>query len=249
MGEVIAVCSGKGGTGKTSFCANVAVCLCALGEHVLLIDADAGLRNLDLVLGMSDSLLFSYIDVLGGTVSLKEASVIHPIVKNLRVLTAPASSSAAFLPDFGSLATRAREHFTYTLIDCSAGLGRDVLSFGTAADRAVIVSTPDATSLRNAQATAIALAENGQSNCRLAVNRVRKALINRGDAYNIDRAMDASGLGLLGVIPEDEQVIACSNRGQVLLLSSLSPAVGAYMNIARRIKGIRVPLLEGVKGF
>ena len=120
MGTVLITASGKGGTGKTSFCCGVAVALCALGEKVLLVDADSGLRALDIVLGMTDSLLFSFSDVIAGRASLKEAAVRHPIVKNLRVLTAPASSAlepcvtaqsvAAFLQKF-------RAHFKYTIVD------------------------------------------------------------------------------------------------------------------------------------
>ena len=136
MGTVIAVASGKGGTGKTSFCANIAVSLCALGEKVLVIDADSGLRSLDLVLGMTDSLLFSYGDVIRGNASLKEAAVAHPIAKNLRVLTAPGEPGIGevYAPkDIAALLKNVRAHFTYTLVDCAAGLGSDVLSFAAAA--------------------------------------------------------------------------------------------------------------------
>ena len=120
MGTVIAVASGKGGTGKTSFCANIAVSLCALGEKVLLIDADSGMRSLDLVLGMTDSLLFSYGDVIRGNAGLKEAAVAHPVAKNLRVLTAPGEPGIGevYSPEaIAALLTRVRAHFTYTLVD------------------------------------------------------------------------------------------------------------------------------------
>ena len=140
MGTVIAVASGKGGTGKTSFCANTAVSLCALGEKVLLIDADSGLRSLDLVLGMTDSLLFSYGDVIRGNASLKEAAVAHPVVRNLRVLTAPGEPGVGEIydpKDISALLKKVRAHFTYTLVDCAAGLGADVLSFAAAADRSL----------------------------------------------------------------------------------------------------------------
>ena len=249
MGTVIAVASGKGGTGKTSFCANVGVALCALGEKVLLIDADAGLRSLDIVLGMTDSLLFSYADVISGAGSLKEAAVRHSTVKNLRVLTAPTeiNESGSSVAGIRSLVKLAREHFTFVLVDCPAGLGGAVPAFGAAADRAVIVSTPDHTSLRNAQSMAQRLWDVGQEDIKIVVNRVHMDLIDRGDELNIDRAMDAAGLGLLGAVPEDRAIIACSNRGQILALSSLGPAAEAYMNIARRLKSQRVRLFENVK--
>ena len=167
MGTVIAVASGKGGTGKTSFCANIAVSLCALGEKVLVIDADSGLRSLDLVLGMTDSLLFSYGDVIRGNASLKEAAVAHPVAKNLRVLTAPGEPGIGEVydpKDIAALLKNVRAHFTYTLVDCAAGLGADVLSFAAAADRAVIVSTSDYTALRGAQSTANIFSQIGQEN-------------------------------------------------------------------------------------
>ncbi|MBQ5813330.1 MAG: AAA family ATPase [Clostridia bacterium] len=250
MGQVISVVSGKGGTGKTSFCAGVAVALCALGEKVLLIDADSGLRSLDIVLGMSDRVLFSYADVISGVCSLKEAAVKHDVVKNLRVLTAPVTLEAYESCDrtkIPELLKLAGEHFSYVLIDCPAGFGSDVMDFALASDRAVVVSTPDHTSLRGAQRIGNSLVKEGLENVRIAVNRVRAGMINTGDSVGIDAAMDAAGLALLGVIPEDKDVIACGNLGRVLVLFSRGYARVAYANIARRLRGDRVRLLEGVK--
>ena len=248
MGAVITVASGKGGTGKTSFCANVAVSLCALGEKVLLIDADAGLRSLDIVLGMTDRLLFTYADVIEGRASLKEAAVAHGVVRNLRVLTAPGSLKPYTAAQYAALLAPARAHFSFTLIDCSAGLGDPLRSFAAASDRGVVVSTPDHTALRSAQATALALSKAGLRDCSLAVNRLRAGMIRRGDAATVDKAMDTSGLPLLGAVPEDERVIACGNRGQIMALSAFGPAAQAYLNIARRLRGGRVRLLEDVPG-
>ncbi len=248
MGNVIAVASGKGGTGKTSFCANVAAALCAMGEKVLLIDADAGLRSLDLILGMSGSLLFSYADVIEGTASLKEASVVHPTVRNMRVLTAPASPRVFRKEELEKLLKRASEHFTYTIVDCPAGISGNVIDFCVLADRAMIVSTPDEISLRSGQKMGILLAERGQNNVKIAVNRVRSDMIDRGDAVNIDAAMDRAGLSLCGVIPEDKKVMACGHGGRLLILERKSPAAQAYYNIAERLRGIRTPVLKGIKG-
>lgn len=250
MGQIISVVSGKGGTGKTSFCAGVAVALCALGEKVLLIDADRGLRSLDIVLGMSDRVLFSWGDVLDGTCMLKEAAVKHPIVKNLRVLTAPglADDGCRYRrSQIAALLERARPHFTWILIDCPAGFGDEVMDFALSSDRAVVVSTPDHAALRGAQRIGLYLAGGGVPEIKIAVNRVRAGMIDKGDSVNIDAAMDAAGLPLLGVIPEDQDVIACGNLGQVLVLFSEGYARVAYANIARRLRGVRVHLLEGVK--
>lgn len=249
MGKVIVVASGKGGTGKTSFCAGLAVALCAQGERVLLIDADAGLRSLDLVLGMSQ-LLYSYADVAAGTVSLKEAAGVHPVVKNLRVLTAPASPDGAChltQSQFAALIQIAREHFTYTIVDCPAGLTEEIAFFGACADEGIAVSTADHTALRGAQKTAMLFSDMGLDRVRIVVNRVRKGMMDKGYSVNIDRAMDDSGLSLLGVVPEDPDIIACGNQGKVLALHSDGGGQAAYENIARRLMGKRVPLFQGVR--
>lgn len=248
MGTVIAVASGKGGTGKSSFCANIAVALCARGEKVLLIDTDAGLRSLDLILGMTNRVLFSYADVIEERASLKEAAVKHEIVKNLRLLTAPASVQVFSRAQIQSLVERARENFTYTIIDCPAGISDNVIDFCSCADRAIIVSTPDHTSLRGGQKMGILVGQEGQENVKIAVNRVRSGMINRGEAVNIDAAMDQAGLGLIGIVPEDKGVIACGNGGKLLAFENKSPAWQAYFNIAGRIKGEKIRLLEDVPG-
>lgn len=248
VGTVIAVASGKGGTGKSSFCANLAVALCARGEKVLLIDTDAGLRSLDLILGMTSRVLFSYADVIEGKSSLKDAAVKHETVKNLRLLTAPASPRVFEREQIAQLVQVAREHFTYTIVDCPAGLSDNILDFCTCADRALVVSTPDHTSLRGGQKMGILMGEQGQQNVKIVVNRVRSGMIDRGEAVNIDAAMDQAGLGLIGVVPEDKSVIACGNGGKLLAFEKKSPAWQAYFNIAGRIKGEKIRLLDSVPG-
>ncbi len=251
MGTAILVASGKGGTGKTSFCANVGIALCALGEKVLLIDADTGLRSLDLVLGMSDSLLFSYADVAQGNALLKEAAVHHSVVRNLRVLTAPAAlerRDEVSDEQLCGLIQRARAHFSYVFIDCPAGIGREISAFAPAVQQAVIVSTGDALALRGAQKAAQTLHQGNVEKVHIVVNRVRRGMIDAGATVNIDRAMDASGLSLLGAVPEDDDVPICAGKGQILLLESEGDAQRAYGNIARRLRGERVPLLCGLKG-
>lgn len=249
MGKVITVASGKGGTGKTSFCANVAVSLCALGEKVLLIDADAGLRSLDLALGMSDRLLFTYGDVIEGRASLKEAAAPHPMIRSLRVLTAPAKPELPYTAaQIAGLLRYARAHFSYVLIDCAAGLGQDILWFAAASDSAIVVSTSDQAALRGAQTIAQTLTSAGQKHCLITVNRLRPGMIKQGESATIDRAMDTSGLSLLGAVPEDPSVIAAGNKGEILPLYHYGPAAQAYLNIAKRLLGNRIPLLDQVPG-
>lgn len=250
MGTVLIVASGKGGTGKTSFCAGVSAALCALSEKVLLIDADAGLKSQDLVLGMSDSLLFSYYDVIKNGAMLKDAAIKHPQVKNLRVLTAPLKFKDGNMltpREIEKLLTLAMEHFSYVLVDCPAGLSDSIVSFAKAADRTIIISTADHIALRSAQKIAEIFSKNGVENNKIVVNRVKRSMIVKGASINIDQAMDTAGLSLLGVVPEDGDVALNANLGKVLMLESAGPASIAYLNIARRIKGERVPILENIK--
>ena len=246
MSKSIAVASGKGGTGKTSFCANVAVSLCALGENVLLIDADAGLRSLDLVLGMDAGLLMSYADVLDGTCALSDACVRHDVVKNLAVLTAPASPRVFAAEEIKGLIKLAKERFSFVIVDCPAGIDGNVTDFCASSDRAVVVATPDRVSLRTAQKMGLLLKERGQEDVKIAVNRVRPDMIKRGDALNIDESMDSAGLPLCAVIPEDKEVMACGNDGSLLIFKNKSRAARAYFNAAERMLGNNVPLLRGI---
>lgn len=249
MGNVITVASGKGGTGKTSITAGIACAMCALGEKVLLIDADMGIKSLDMVLGMTDRTIFSYADVIKGLSSLREAAVTHPVVKNLSMLTAPSFEEMEEVGDqeLAAFLALARKNYTYIFIDCAAGFSSDIVRFASLSDRAIIVSTSDNTSLRGAQSMAALMMERGPQNIRIIVNRVRKRMVNRGQAAGVDHAIDKSGLSLLGVVPEDKDVIACANKGQVLILESIGKASKACFNIAQRIRGERVPLFEGIR--
>lgn len=247
LGQVITIASGKGGTGKTSTAANIAVALCAFGEKVLLIDADIGLRCLDIVLGMSSYVLFSYGDVICGRATLKQAAVVHPIVKNLYLLTAPADfdeKEAFSQKNINAFLKYARRHFSYILVDSAAGVGAANTAFGGSSDKCVIVSTPDETSLRGGQIMADKLFDAGCQDIKLIVNRVKRGTIEKGSSPNIDRAMDTAGIGLLGIIPEDADVPKFANCQKILLLYSDGKAVKAYNNIAKRIMGEKVRLLN-----
>ena len=247
LGQVITIASGKGGTGKTSTAANIAVALCAYGEKVLLIDADIGLRCLDIVLGMSSYVLFSYGDVICGRATLKQAAVTHPIVKNLYLLTAPASfdeKEAFSQKNINAFLRYARRHFSYIIIDCAAGLGGANAAFGGSSDKCIIVSTPDETALRGGQIMADKLFDAGCDEIKLVVNRVKKGTIEKGHSPDIDKAMDTAGIGLLGIVPEDKDIPRCANAQKVLLLYSDGKAVKAYNNIAKRLMGEKVRLLH-----
>ena len=244
-GQCIAVVSGKGGTGKTSFTAGVGTALALSGKRVLCIDCDVGLRNLDLALGLSDRALMDFSDVAQGRCSLESAVVGHPAVPGLFLLTAPVRSRNLPITEeeMAALLTSVRETFDICLLDAPAGLGIGFRLATCAADRCVVVTTSDATSLRDAQHTVMELHRFPVGTLHLVVNRVRTKLLRHMHA-TIDDAIDTAGLPLLGVVPEDDQLLLSLNRGTPLLLDAPSLAAQAYRNIAGRITGRRVPLMK-----
>lgn len=244
MGTAIAVTSGKGGTGKTSLTGALGSCLAALGNRVLCIDMDVGLRNLDLTLGMSDRALMDFTDVAQGRCSLEKAAVPHPVIQNLWLLTAPVSMPAGGLPHAAvhDLLRQAKAAYDFVLLDSPAGLGEGFELCVECADRAIVVSTTDSSALRDAQRTVGAL-NRRVAHIHLVVNRVQPKLLRRLHT-TIDDAMDTAGLPLLGIVPEDANVMLSANRGQPLILATSRGAAIAYLNIAKRILGQRVPLMR-----
>ena len=248
MGQCIAVVSGKGGTGKTSLTAGVGAALALSGKRVLCVDCDIGLRNLDLALGLTDRTLMDFSDVAQGRCSLETAVVDHPRLNNLFLLTAPVRSRGRPVTDtqMSSLIEKARKQFDYCLLDAPAGLGTGFLLATAAADRCVVVTTADASSLRDAQHAVMELNHFQSGTLHLVVNRVRKKMLRSMHA-TIDDAIDKAGLPLIGVVPEDDTLPLALNQGIPLLLSNAQgPAAFAYRNIAIRLQGGKAPLL-GIK--
>ncbi len=241
MGIAVMVTSGKGGTGKTSFTAGVASCLAALGRRVLCIDLDIGLRDLDLALGMADRALMDFTDVMDYRCPLLTAAVEQPEIHGLFLLTAPHSSSGLDQARFQAVAEEAREYFDFIFMDCPAGLGEGFQLAMAAADRVIVVSAVDAAALRDAQRTVAEL--HALTQLHLVMNRVQPKLISRLRT-SIDSAMDTAGLPLLGVVPEDPNVTMATAAGVPLVLMSYKGAAPAYLNIAKRLLGQRVPLLH-----
>lgn len=243
IGTAIVITSGKGGTGKTSTCAGVAACLAAMGHRVLCLDADVGLRNLDLTLGMTEQAVMDFTDVIQGRCSLDRACVEHQVVKNLFLLTAPVT-----LPDgidegdMRRLMGEIRQKFDYCLIDCPAGVGAGFRLATCAADRAVLVCNADMNALRDGQA-AVQRLRALDIPLHLVVNRVRPKLLKKL-ALDIDDAMDNTGLPLLGLVPEDETVTLAAGRGVSVITVTRKGAAPAYYNIAKRITGVRTPLMR-----
>ena len=243
MSTAVVVTSGKGGTGKTSLTGGVSSCLAALGQRVLCIDMDIGLRNLDISLGLTDRALMDFTDVLEGRCSLKRAAVPHPVIKNLYLLTAPLTLPPGISEErMKAFLRTARQQYDYILMDSPAGMGEGFRLAVCGADRGIVVSTTDASALRDAQRV-VSLLSRQLPSIHLVVNRVQPKLLRRLHT-TIDDAMDAAGLPLLGVVPEDEQVMLSANQGKPIILASRKGAAVAYLNIARRLMGERVPLMH-----
>ena len=242
MGIVIAITSGKGGTGKTSITGGVAASLALMGRTVLCIDMDIGLRNLDISLGLNDRALMDFSDVALGRCPLARAAVAHPALKGLFLLTSPMTMPASLTPEkVRALLDTARTMYDYVLIDSPAGLGPGFRLAICGADRAIVIATNDASSLRDAQRTVAELDQLRQ--VHLVMNRIQTRLLRRLRA-TIDDAMDAAGLPLIGVVPEDPHVILCANLGQPLTSRGQRGAALACWNIARRLEGERVPIMR-----
>ena len=245
MGKIIAVASGKGGTGKTSLTAGVGTALAQSGKRVLCMDCDIGLRNLDLALGLTDRALMDFSDVALDRCPLEAAVVAHPSIPNLYLLTAPVRmrGPAVTEEDFRRMLQKIRQQFDFCLLDAPAGLGLGFRLAVCGADRCVVVTTQDASSLRDAQHTVMELRQFGSGRLHLVVNRVRKKLLHSMHA-TIDDAMDKAGLPLIGVVPEDDALPVSLNQGTPLLLRSYNGAASAYRNIAIRLQGGKAPLLR-----
>lgn len=242
MGTVITITSGKGGTGKTSITGGVAASLALMGRTVLCIDMDIGLRNLDIALGLNDRALMDFSDVALGRCPLARAAVEHPTLKGLWLLTSPMSLPPSLTPEkVRALLDTARTMYDYILIDSPAGLGAGFRLAICGADRALVVSTNDASSLRDAQ-RAVAELEHLRT-IHLVMNRIQTKLLRKLRA-TIDDAMDTAGLPLIGVVPEDPQVILCANLGLPLTTRGPKGAALACRNIARRLEGDRVPIMR-----
>ena len=239
MGELIAVLSGKGGTGKTSVCAGIATALALSGRRVLCIDCDVGLRNLDISLGLSDTASLSFLEICRGEYKLSQAAA-HPLYPSLSFLTAPMNCSIDSIDpvSFGEMVHEARKTYDYIFLDAPAGVDAGFRLTAGFADRCIIVTGPGPAAIRDAQRTGDLLELMGKHNARLIVNRVDKKMIS-AMAVTIDDVMDGTGLPLLGVIPEDIQVTLAAAVGSPLLkYKPRCAAAKACRRIANRIQGL-----------
>jgi septum site-determining protein MinD len=241
MGTAIVVTSGKGGTGKSSFTVGVGACLAAMGKQVLCMDMDIGLRNLDLSLGMTDVALMDVTDVLQGRCPLSRAAARHPKLEGLSLLPAPMTLPKTPISQrtVNDLMDQVREMYDYCLIDCPAGIGSGFELAVCGADQAVVVANTDPITIRAAQAAVSRLRQRNIP-AKLAMNRITRRFLRRMNT-NVDDAMDALGLPLIGIIPEDPKITFAASRGVPVIMTEKRGAARAYYNIARRITGQQVP--------
>lgn len=243
MGEVLAVLSGKGGTGKTSVCAGIAAALAESGLGVLCVDCDVGLRNLDISLGLSDSGALSFLDVASGNYSLSQSAV-HPQYSKLFFLTAPMNCTAEEISKeaFCAMLRQARKEFDMILLDAPAGVDAGFRLVSAAADRFLLVTGYGPASVRDAARVGELLELMGKKDVRLIVNRVDEDMLSTV-RLTIDDVMDMSGLPLAGIVPEDPCVtLAASFSRPLLKYAPRCPASKACRRISRRIRGLHEPV-------
>ena len=243
VGELIAIVSGKGGTGKTSVSAGIATALAAAGRRVLCVDCDVGLRNLDISLGLSDVPTLSFLEVCRGDYPISQAAV-HPQFPTLSFLTAPMNTSVSTIDTaaFSKMLHDCRPLFDYILLDAPAGVDAGFRLAAAHADRCILVTGPSPAAIRDAEHTGNLLELMGKENVRIIVNRISKKIVSATD-LTVDDVMDLAGLPLLGVVPEDLHVTLAASFGRPLLkYKPRSPAARACRRIANRIQGIPDPI-------
>lgn len=246
MGQVIVITSGKGGVGKTTTTANLGTGLAVAGSKVVLVDADIGLRNLDLLLGLENRIVYDLVDVVEHRVRYRKALIKSKQVEELYLLpAAQTKDKTAVRPDqMKELTEELKAEFDFVLIDCPAGIEQGFQNAIAGAERSIIVTTPEMSALRDADRVVGLLEAHEKQAPMLVINRYRPGMVKRGDMLDIDSMMEILNIDLLGVVPEDEQIVVTTNRGEPAVLSKESRAGLAYRNICRRLQGETVPIMQ-----
>ncbi|MBS4031044.1 MAG: septum site-determining protein MinD [Clostridiales bacterium] len=247
MGEVIVITSGKGGVGKTTSVANLGVGLALLGKKVALIDADIGLRNLDVVMGLENRIVYDLVDVVEGRCRSKQALIRDKRYDTLFLLPAAQTrdKNAVTPEQMKVLCSELKEEFDFVLVDCPAGIEQGFRNAIAGADRALIVTTPEVSAVRDADRIIGLLEAAELGDPRLIINRLRPDMVKRGDMMDIEDILEILAIDLIGVIPDDERIIISTNRGEPVVTSENGAMSGqAYRNIVRRVVGEDVPFLE-----
>ncbi len=241
--KIFVVTSGKGGVGKTTVTANLSVRLAREGKSVVAVDGDIGLRNLDVVMGLENRIVYTLVDVIENECRLEQALVRDKRVDNLYLLPAAQTRTkdAVNAEQMQELCGKLRGSFDYVIIDSPAGIEAGFKNASTAADQALVVATPEVSSVRDADRIIGLLEAQGKKNTRLIVNRIRQAMVKSGNMLDVSDVSDVLAIDLLGVIPEDDSVVVSTNKGEPLALNDSSPAAKAFANIAFRLMGREAP--------
>lgn len=245
MGEVIVITSGKGGVGKTTTTANIGAGLAKSGKRVVVIDTDLGLRNLDVVMGLENRIVYNLVDVIEGNCRMKQALIKDKRYEALFLLpSAQTRDKSAISPQqMKKLTAELAEEYDYILIDCPAGIEQGFQNAIAGATRAIVVTTPEVSAIRDADRIIGLLEKNQINKIQMVINRIRIEMVKRGDMMSVEDVTEILGVPLLGVLPDDEKIVIGTNQGEpVIELDSL--AGKAYYNICRRINGEEVPFLN-----
>ena len=244
--RVIVITSGKGGVGKTTTTANIGAALADKGHKVLLIDTDIGLRNLDVVMGLENRIVYDLIDVIEGRCRVSQALIKDKRCPNLVLLPAAQirDKNDVNTDQMKELIFSLKESFDYILIDCPAGIEQGFKNAIAAADEAVVVTTPEVSATRDADRIIGLLEAAGIKNPRIVVNRLRIDMVKEKNMLSVEDILDILAVKLLGVVPDDENVVISTNKGEPLVYKGDSLAAKAFKNIASRIEGVEVPLLD-----
>lgn len=246
MSEVYVITSGKGGVGKTTTTANLGVGLAVHDKRVVLVDADIGLRNLDVVMGLENRIVYDIVDVIDGNCRLKQALIKDKRYSNLCLLPAAQTKdkNAVNPEQMQKLCDALREEFDYVLIDCPAGIEQGFKNAIAGVDKAIVVSTPEVSAVRDADRI-IGLLEAAEiPDPMLILNRIRPDMVKRGDMMALEDVTEILAIDVLGVVPDDESIVVSTNRGEPCVVDQDSRAGLAFRHITRRILGEVVPLME-----
>ena len=244
--KVITVTSGKGGVGKTTAVANIAVALAIRGNKVACIDGDIGLRNLDVVLGLENRIVYDVVDVVEGRCRLRQAMIRDKRFPELYLIPAAQTrdKSAISPSDMVRLCEELRSEVDWILIDSPAGIERGFKNSIAAADKVLVLTNPEISAVRDADRVIGLLDSEEKGPASLIINRINPVLIKRGDMLSVEDVLDLLAIDLIGIVPEDECVLVASNKGLPLAMDSKSKAGQAFVNIARRLLGEEVGFLD-----
>lgn len=244
--KVVTVTSGKGGVGKTTSVANIAVALAARGQKVTCIDGDIGLRNLDVVMGLENRIVYDLVDVVEGRCRLRQAMIRDKRLPELYLIPAAQTrdKTAVSPSDMVRLCDELRPEVDWVLIDSPAGIERGFKNSIAAADKVLVMTNPEISAVRDADRVVGLLDAEEKGPASLIINRLNPIMVKRGDMLSVEDVLGLLAIDLIGIVPEDENVLVASNKGQPLALDPKSRAGHAFENIARRLLGEQVPFMD-----